>query len=215
MNRTISGTALGGGAVFLACCLVFAWLAATGASRTALMAPSAAGWIAALIGFRQLTPKEKHVALHFAFGVLALMIFFIHETYGYTGKVRNFPLIVGYAGVVLCTLDILSISETRLGEAIAQFFGSRLNVAEMSGRPLGRELAAFAAMGLCVLGIWLFGFLIFSPLFVAAWMMVGGKPLKQAIYGGAFTLAFVWLLFEVAFQYELFRGVVILWLLDL
>ena len=74
---------------------------------------------------------------------------------------------------------------------------------------------AFAAMGACVLGIWLFGFLAFSPLFVAVWMMVGGKTLKNAIYGGAFTLAFVYLLFEIAFQYELFRGVVFIWLLDL
>jgi hypothetical protein len=215
VSRTLSGTAIGAGIAFLACCAVFAWLAAAGASRTALMAPAALGALAALVVLRRVTPREKHVALYFAFAVLALMIFFVHETYGYTGQVRNFPLIVGYSGIVLCVLDLLSVGETRIGEAIARFFGSRLNVGEMSGRPLKREVAAFAAMGAGVLGVWLFGFLVFSPVFVAVWMLAGGKSLKGAFHGGVFTLAFVYLLFEVAFQYELFRGVVFIWLLDL
>jgi hypothetical protein len=215
VNRTLSGTAIGAGAAFLACCAVFAWLAAAGASRTALMAPAALGSLAALVALREVTPGEKHVALNFAFAVLALTIFFIHETYGYTGQVRNFPLIVGYSGIVLCVLDILSVGETPIGQTIARFFGSRLDVAAMSGRPLKREIAAFAAMGAGVLGIWLLGFLVASPVFVTVWMLVGGKSLKGAFYGGVVTLAFVYLLFEVAFQYELFRGVVFLWLLDL
>ena len=78
-----------------------------------------------------------------------------------------------------------------------------------------RELYAFAAMGGCVLGIWLFGFLGFSPVFVLLWMLAGGKTFKASVCGGAFSLLFIYLLFELAFQYELYRGVVFIWLLDL
>jgi len=214
-GKRVLGPVLGAGIAFLACGAAFLFMAYSGVSRTGLMAPVALGWLTALAGMRPLVDREKHTALYFAFAVLALMIFFIHETYGYTGKVRNFPLIVGYAGVVLCVLDILSLGNTRPGMAITGFFGSHLDVATMSGRKVSRELIAFAAMGGCVLGIWLFGFLLFSPVFVILWMLFGGKSLKHAIYGGAFTVAFVYLLFEVAFKYELHRGVLIIWLFDL
>ncbi|MFT5440915.1 MAG: hypothetical protein ACI9MJ_002789 [Alphaproteobacteria bacterium] len=107
------------------------------------------------------------------------------------------------------------MTRTGLGTAITQFFGSHLDLGEVSDRKVRRELYAFAAMGGCVLGIWLFGFLVFSPLFVIMWMMVGRKTLKASVYGGVFTLIFIYLLFELAFKYELYRGVVFIWLLDL
>jgi hypothetical protein len=209
-NAAIIGTI-----AFLASCFMFAYLAYMGVSRAGLMAPVVLGWIVALITMRPLVNRDKHTALYFAFGVLAVMIFFIHETYGYTGKVRNFPLIIGYTGVVICVLDVLSLSNRAVGIAISRFFGSQLDEKEIGGRAVRRELIAFAAMGGCVLGIWLFGFLAFSPIFVALWMLVGGKTVKQSIYGGIFTLLFIYLMFELAFQYELYRGILFIWLLDL
>lgn len=200
---------------FLASSLLFAYLAYTGVSRTGLMAPAVLGWISGLIMMRTLVDADKHTVLYFAFSVLAVMIFFIHETYGYTGKVRNFPLIIGYTGVVICVLDILSLSNRIIGDTITRIFGSQLDEKEIGGRSVKRELIAFAAMGGCVLGIWLFGFLAFSPLFVAAWMLAGRKTVKNALYGGTFTLLAIYLMFELAFQYELYRGILFIWLLDL
>lgn len=221
MNGNItSGTArptvaIMGAITFLVCCAIFAYLNYTGVSRHGLMAPVGLAWIAALITMRPLVDDDKHTALYFAFGVLALMIFFIHQTYGYEGKVRNFPLIVGYTGVVFCTLDVLSLSNRSFGKAVTQFFGSHLDEKEMKGRRVKRELIAFAAMGGCVLGIWLFGFLAFSPVFVGLWMLAGGKTVKNSLYGSSFTLLFIYLMFEIGFKYELYRGVVFIWLLDL
>ena len=200
---------------FIACCLVFSFMAYTGVSRTGLMIPVALGWVIGLILMRSLVDPGKHTALTFAFAVLALMIFFIHETYGYKGEVRNFPLIIGYTGVVVCCLDILSLSNRAIGTAIANFFGSQLDEKEMGGRKVKRELITFAAMGGCVLGLWLFGFLAFSPIFVALWMLAGGKTLKGALYGGIFTLFFIYVMFELAFSYELYRGIVFISLFDL
>jgi hypothetical protein len=204
-----------GAATFLACCTLFAYMSYTGVSRHGLIAPIFLGWVAALIAMRSLVDRERHTALYFAFGVLALMVFFIHQTYGYEGNVRNFPLIIGYTGIVLCVLDVLSLSNRAIGAAISQFFGSHLDEKEMSGRSVKREFIAFAAMGGCVLGIWLFGFLAFSPVFVSLWMLAGGKTVRNCLYGGGFTLLFIYLMFEIGFKYELYRGVVFIWLLDL
>lgn len=213
-TRLTNATIIGAWA-FLASCAMLAYLAYTGASRTGLMVPAVLGWASALVTMRQFVARDRSSALYFAFGVLALMIYFIHETYGYTGKVRNFPLIIGYTGVVLCILDILSLSTTAVGGAITRFFGCHLNEAELGGRQVRRELVAFAAMAACVLGIWLFGFLVFSPIFVGVWMLAGGKTVKSALYGAVSTIVFIYLLFELAFQYDLYRGIVFLWLLDL
>jgi hypothetical protein len=42
----------------------------------------------------------------------------------------------------------------------------------------------------------------------------GKKTLRNSLYGAGFTLAFIWLLFEGLLKYELYRGVVVLWLMD-
>lgn len=212
---TLSNVAVIGTIAFLASCFMFAYLAFVGVSRTGLMAPVVLGWIVALIALRSLVDRDKHTALYFAFCVLAVMIFFVHETYGYTGKVRNFPLIIGYTGIVICVLDVLSLSNLGIGGAITRFFGSHLDEKEMGGREIKRELIAFAGMAGCVLGLWLFGFLVFSPIFVALWMLAGGKSVRNSLYGGIFTLLFIYLMFELGFKYELFRGIVFIWLFDL
>ncbi len=214
-DRGLSPVSLAGGVAFLLCCAAFGYLAVGKPSPGMLALPAAIGWIAVLVAARPLVGREKHTALYFALAVLGLMIFFIHQTYGYSGKVRNFPLIIGYTGVAMCLLDILSLTPTALGTAITRFFGSHLNPGEVSDRKVSRELIAFAAMGGCVLGIWLFGFLVFSPLFVFLWMMAGGKTAKASAYGGVFTLVFIYLMFELAFNYELYRGVIFIWILDL
>ncbi len=213
-GRAMPATSLVGWAIFAACCVAFGFLSGGKPSLWVLAVPAALGWLAVLIAARPMVAADRRAALNFALGVLALMIFFVHQTYGYTGKVRNFPLIVGYVGIVFCLLDIISLTGHAVGGAITKFFGSQIDEAEAGGRSVRREFIVFGAMIGCVLGIWLFGFLVFSPVFVIAWMMVGGKTLKQSVYGGLFTLVFIYLLFELAFKYELFRGVLFLWLMD-
>ena len=211
----LSNTVVIGTLSFLACCFMYAYLAYVGVDRHGLMTPIVLGWIIGIITMRQLVERDRHTALYFAFGVMALMIFFIHQTYGYSGEVRNFPLIIGYTGVVFCVLDVFGLCNSAIGSAITKFFGSHLDIDAMNSRSVKRELIAFAAMGSCVLGLWLFGFLVFSPIFVGLWMLAGGKTVKNALYGSVFTLLFIYLMFEMAFQYELFRGVVFIWLFDL
>ena len=204
-----------GGLVFLVSAVVFEVMALGKPTLSGLAIPAVIGWIAVLVAAYPLVAPDRRTGLYFALGILALMIFFIHQTYGYSGRVRNFPLIIGYCGVFLCLLDIISLTNSSVGGAVLRFFGSHLQTSGDGERKVIRELYAFAAMGGCVLGIWLFGFLGFSPVFVLLWMLAGGKTFKASVCGSAFSLLFIYLLFELAFQYELYRGVVFIWLLDL
>jgi hypothetical protein len=183
--------------------------------QTILMIPLAVAWGLALFALKPMVEEEHHSALYFAFAIMALMLFFLHETYELKGKVRTFPLIIGYSGMVLSALDILSVTNTRVGQFVTRFFGAALEEDQTKHRPISKEFLIFAVMGLGVFIIWLFGFLIASPVFVFLWMLVGGgKTLKLSFYVAVCTLAFIYGLFEMILKYELFQGVVTLWAIE-
>lgn len=212
----LTGKTLAGGAVLAASLVAFVAMYYADLHQTWMAIPAAIGWAAALYGTRQVVAREKLSSLYFAYGVMAFLIFFLHETYEFHGKMRIFPLIVGWVGVCLSILDILSLTQLRVARIINTVFGSIASEPADEGRKPAREIACFAAIAAGVVLIWLVGFLIASPLFVATWMIFwGGKPLRQGIYGGVFTFAFIWLLFEGLLRYELYRGEVVLWLIDL
>ena len=202
------------GIIFLGALGVFIAMRVAQLDQNLMAIPAAVGWLAALVALRPLVPRERMSFLYAAFAVMAFLIFFLHETYAFHGKVRYFPLIVGWTGVLLSTLDILSLTETRVARAINTFFGA-IHAPAPTENPVSREIACMLSMTGAVAMIWLVGFLIASPLFVFLWMWLwGGKALRDAIYGGVFTFIFIWGLFEVLLSYELFRGELVLWLID-
>ncbi|MDX1486306.1 MAG: tripartite tricarboxylate transporter TctB family protein [Alphaproteobacteria bacterium] len=215
MSDRLSPRSIAAGVAFVLLMAAYLVMLQMGLHRTVLVIPLALAWTAALLGLKPLVEEDKHNALYFAFGIMAFMIFFLHETYALKGKERTFPLIIGYAGVVLSLLDIASITETRAGHVVTRFFGADLDPAEIRPRALTRELAIFLVMGLGVLGIWLFGFLIASPIFVFLWMLIGGgKSVKLSLYVGLATFVFIYGLFELVLKYELFRGIVTTWVME-
>lgn len=215
MNGAFSARGIGWGLAFGLAVAAFLVMLGMGLHRTTLMIPLALAWAAALTGLRPMVPEQRLTSLYFAFGVMALMLFFVHETYAYTGNVRAFPLIIGYTGIALSVLDILSVTDTRLGRLVSRVFGAALDEEKLTAPRLDRELLVFLTLGACVVAIWLFGFLIASPLFVFLWMFVGGrKPFLVAALGGVVTLAFIFGLFEVILRYELYPGVVTSWLIE-
>jgi len=206
---TLPAATMIGAVLFALACVALAGLWFAGASLGLIALAAAAGWAAALAALRPLTPSDQRTAFYFAFAIMGFLIFFLYETYQLKGGVRAFPLIVGWAGLALAALDILRLTDTGPGRVVSGFFDVAL-APPQEGRALSREFIVIAALGCGVLLFWLFGFLIASPLFVFLWMLVwGGKSVRHSIYGGAATLAFIWLLFEVALSYELYRGVMI------
>ncbi|MCZ6494962.1 MAG: hypothetical protein O6924_02165, partial [Alphaproteobacteria bacterium] len=185
MNGAMSPKAMVSGLGFFAAMAAFLVMLNLGFHQTVLLIPIACAWAVALIGLRPMVAKEHHAALYFAFGIMALMIFFVHETYEMKGKVRTFPLIIGYSGIVLSALDIASVTETVMGRFVTRVLGAMLDPKEIKQRRVTRELVVFAVMSLGVLSIWLFGFLIASPIFVFLWVLIGGgKSLKMSLYVG-------------------------------
>lgn len=184
------------------------YLAGQGHSLIASVAGLSA--LAGLFALRPLVPAERMSHLYFAFAILGLMLFFVHETYAYRGTVRLFPLIVGYAGILLALMDIVSTTETRPGRWITRIFGAALEDEHIISRHVGREVLIFAAMAAAVGAVYLFGFLIVAPFFVALWMRFGGaKSLKTCFYGAVGTFLFIYLMFEVGLNYDLYRGILI------
>lgn len=80
-DKVLSNTSIVTGIGFLSSCAAFLFLVYNGASPSGLMVPAATGWLIALIGLRSKVAREKRTVLYLVFGVLALLIFFIHKTY--------------------------------------------------------------------------------------------------------------------------------------
>lgn len=209
-SRTWIGTIL-----FLAACAALVFMGDKSASRNALMIPAAIGWVAAFYTLFPMVSKDRRSSLYFAFGIMAFLIYFLHETYGYHDKSRYFPVLIGWAGVALATLDIVSVTETRAAHVINTIFGGELSEPPGKGLRVSREIACLVAISMSVVLIWLFGFLIASPVFVFLWMWLWGrKRILLSLYVAVFTFLFIWVLFQVLFQYDLYHGIVVQWFMD-
>ncbi len=183
-----------------------------GFSRVQFLILGVFGWLTGLAAFWPVTERNQKSALIFAFCIMAVMIFFIHETYQYKGKVRLFPLIIGYTGVALCALDILTTTNTTIGRIVNRLTGSALVADDIVARSVTREIIVCLAMCGCVALIYLFGFLLGGAVFVMLWMLIGGrKSILAALLGGVGTFAFVWLMFEQILNYTLHRGIWTQW----
>ena len=155
---------------------------------------------------------EKRGPLYFALGLFALTVFFIYLSYGYTPKVRLFPLMVGYTGLILCTLDLISLTGTGFGRIIDTVFSGKA-VKETGKAPkfapkLSRQLIAMAWMVGLTIGIYIVGFMVMVPVYVFSSMLFQGKKsVKKCAYGAVGTTVFVWVMFELLLKYELYRGI--------
>ncbi len=162
-------------------------------------------------------PEQRRPTAWFLISVLAVIILFIVISYSYAPNDRMFPLMVGYAAIPLILLDLLTLTNTKAGERISLFFSAKTpqqvdEGVDKTERPVGRELMVFIWMGLLVLGIYLAGFLPVTPVFVFCWMKLrGGYTVRQSLYSAFATLAFIYVLFEVVLQYELYPGIFLYW----
>lgn len=207
--RSLPMITVAGGAVALAAVVAFFVLINAGASRTVFGMAGAVAWLGFLLAVRPFVQRESMSAFWFAFALLAFFIFFVDQTYEYEGRVRLFPLLIGYLGIILSVLDILSLTAGRAGEIVTRSFGKAFDPTNLHGRNAVRELLVIGAICLIVVAIYLFGFLVATPLCVAVWMLVGGrKPMGLTLATAAGAFVFVWVLFELALRYELYRGLI-------
>ena len=160
---------------------------------------------------------EKRGALYFALGLFALTIVFIYLSYDYAPEVRLFPLMVGYTGLILCALDLISLTDTGFGRIIDSVFSGKAaeEAREETGKAppkfapkLSRQLIAMAWMVGLTIGIYIVGFMAVVPVYVFSSMLFQGKKsVKQCAYGAISATVFIWVMFELLLKYELYRGI--------
>jgi hypothetical protein len=152
---------------------------------------------------------RRRIDLYTSLLILALVTAFLVLSYGLTGKGETVPVLVGWIGFVLCVLDVLAQTDTGLGRRIAMLMsGTAHAVGEGGERPSAKAetVACLWMIGGTVLVI-LFGFLIATPVYVFAYMLLHGrKGVMQSGLTALVTTLFIWVVFERLMEYELFRG---------
>ena len=139
-------------------------------------------------------------------GFSGAMIIWSH---GYGEVARLVPVIVGWAMLVLCVVDILSRLDLPFSQFLRDFWGADFRNREMKHDPaLKAEIMQALWISGCVAGMLTIGILPSLPVFVMGYIaVVGGRRWIECIAAGAIVFGFVYVVFEVLLNYELYRGV--------
>ena len=162
-------------------------------------------------------PEHRRPSALYILIILAIVILFIATSYQYKLTDRMFPLMVGYFALPLLIMDLLALTDSKIGDNISIFFSAKTpekvdEDADTTVRSLKQELMIFMWMGILVLGIYLIGFLPCTPVFVYCWMKYrGGYSIRESAYLSIGTIVFVYVLFEIILQYELYPGIFLYW----
>jgi cation transporter-like permease len=139
--------------------------------------------------------------------LIAVMLL-ISVASGYGETARQLPLIVGTSTLVLILLDIVSRLPGKAGAIIRSALGAGFQDPELTEEPRWQsEAIQLVWVATCVLGILLIGILPTVPIFIFSYMFVqGGQRLIVSVIVALLVLLLIGLLFEVALDYELYRG---------
>lgn len=165
-----------------------------------------------------LIPQHRRGTAWFLLVILATVILFIITSYNYSLTDRMFPLMVGYVAIPLLILDLLTLTNTKIGEKISIITSAKTPTqidqdADDTVRSIKTELMVFLWMALLVLGVYLAGFLPVIPVFVLCWMRFrGGYNWRLSFYLALGTIVFIYVLFELILQYELYPGIFLYWM---
>ena len=143
---------------------------------------------------------------------LALIVFsilMIVWSQDYSETARGVPVLVGWGMLALCTFDLLSRLDLPFAQLLKDFWGADFLNREMTHNPPWKsDVTQVLWMFGCVAGMLSVGILPTLPLFVMAYMaFVGGRRWIECIAAGAVVFGFVFVVFEVLLDYELYRGV--------
>lgn len=122
---------------------------------------------------------------------------------------RLVPTIVGWAMLVLSIIDILSRLDLPFSKFLRDFWGADFRNREMKHNPaLKAEIGQALWIAGLVTGMLTIGILPSVPAFVMGYMAFhGGRRWIECIVAGAIVFGFVFVVFEVLLNYELYRGV--------
>lgn len=146
--------------------------------------------------------------LYISLLVLGLVLLFLYGTLSLSPQGRVMPQIVGVIGLVLCVLDVIAHTDTEIGRRVATVLsGSTHRPAEEAQPRVAAELVAFAWIVGATAAIVVFGFLLATPAYVFAYLVVQGRnSIMQSAIAAVVTTLFIWVVFEILMEYEVYRG---------
>jgi len=127
----------------------------------------------------------------------------------YPEKVRAVPVLVGVVTTILCLIDVIAHSGTRIGDVIAGVLSGRAHLeAEGDLRLMREEYLAMLWMGIALASVLLLGFLAATPIYVLGYMMLHGRlGLRLGLWIAGGTTLFCWGVFEFLLDFPLYGGI--------
>lgn len=141
--------------------------------------------------------------------ILGLAVTFLLLCQEIEGKGQTVPVLIGWVAVTLCVLDVIAHIDHPIGHAVATALSGAAHLgAEEERVPLSLETVAVLWMVAATAAIILFGFMVATPAYVFAYMLLHGrKRVLQSGLTALITTLFIWVVFEVLMEYEVYRGI--------
>jgi len=142
---------------------------------------------------------------------LALGTAFLAWARTYPPQAAAVPTLVAWLTIALSLVDLVSHTETKAGRLLGRLAGSDNAIewtVEGDQQAAGRRIASSLGWLLAYLaGMTLAGILLATPLYIFLYMKLhGGRSASAAALAALGTTAGVWLIFELAFRYPLYPG---------
>ena len=136
---------------------------------------------------------------------------FLLAAYGYEGRTRQVPVLVGWTLVVLCLLDVIAASATRAGTAVRAFFAGTIvgeRYDEMRSYPARRVIIALLWPMAFVTLVVIIGLVAAIPIYVFFFLLFEGRSgVGRALLSAGITIGCIYVLFEKFFNYEIYQGI--------
>jgi hypothetical protein len=145
--------------------------------------------------------------------VLVFAVVFLLWTQTIPARATAMPTLVAWLAIALALIDVVAQTETAVGRAVRRFVAAEKVIewkAQGDGEDAtwGRVLLSVLWVVAFLVGVYLVGFLLTTPVYVLLYMLLhGGKSLRTAGIAAVLTTALIWLTFEIAFKYPLYPGI--------
>jgi putative tricarboxylic transport membrane protein len=142
--------------------------------------------------------------------ILVLSVGFLLSAYGYEGRTRQVPVLVGWTLVALCLLDVIAASTTRAGDAVRVFFTGTTVVLrndEMWGEPIGKVIVAILWPTVLVTVVVTIGFVAAIPIYIFLFVLIEGRGrVGRALWASSITIGCIYVLFEKLLNCDMYQG---------
>jgi Na+/proline symporter len=160
--------------------------------------------------------ESRFLAMAFFGALVVYTLALVTQAVGYSDAARLFPLIVGVPLVVMLVVNLLLLAVgDRVDLQLVGFFDAVGDIDAVSAESAvdeaeryRREFSMVVWVGALIGLTWLIGNLAAVAVFVATFVYVHERDLRRALLVSGFTFGFIYLLFVVILDANLYRGVV-------